>query len=120
VDALAFLADRPIAVLATVGADGTPHAAPVEVLVRDGKVCCWCESYSVKVRNVKRTGRAALTAYKGGAGALVRGPARLLTEADPSYAEIARGFLDKYRRDEVYGNDTIVEITPERATAWEA
>lgn len=119
-DALAFLADRPIAVLATVGRDGSPHAAPVEVLVRDGKVYCWCESESVKVRNVKRSGRAALTAYKGGAGALVRGSARVLDEADPSYPVIAQGFLDKYQREEVYGNDAIVEITPERATAWEA
>lgn len=118
-DALSFLADRPIGVLATVGADGTPHAAPVEVLVHGGKVYAWVESFSVKARNVGREGRAALTAYKGGAGALVRGPARLLKESDPSYERITKAFLHKYDREEVYGNDTLVEITPERATAWE-
>ncbi len=118
-DALALLAERPIGVIATVGPDGTPHAVPVEMLVRDGKVYAWVESGSVKARNVGREGRAALTAYKGGAGALVRGPARLLTATDPSYEAIARGFLQKYDREEVYGNDTLIEITPERATAWE-
>lgn len=118
-DALEFIADRPLGVLATVGTDGTPHAVPIEVLVRDGKVYCWCEARSVKARNAQRTGRVAIMAYKGVSGALVRGPARLLAPADPSYHVIARGFLDKYRREETYGNDTLIEVTPERVATWE-
>ncbi|MEX2554255.1 MAG: pyridoxamine 5'-phosphate oxidase family protein [Actinomycetota bacterium] len=118
-DGLAFIADRPLGVLATVGKDGTPHAVPIEVLVRDGKVYCWCEGDSVKARNAKRNGRAALMAYKGTSGALVRGPVRLLTEADPSYESIARGFLDKYQREETFGNDSLIELTPERVATWE-
>lgn len=118
-DELGFIAERPLGVLATVGPDGTPHVVPVEVLVRDGKVYAWSEGDSVKVRNAKRTGRAAVMAYKGTSGALVRGPARLLTAADPSYASITRGFLDKYDREETFGNDTLVEVTPERVTSWE-
>jgi nitroimidazol reductase NimA-like FMN-containing flavoprotein (pyridoxamine 5'-phosphate oxidase superfamily) len=119
VEALAFIADRPIGVIATVDEDGTPHVVPIEVLVRDGKVYSWCEADSVKAKNAKRTGRAAIMAYKGVAGALVRGRARMLTEADPSYAAIARGFLDKYAREETYGNDTLIEVTPERVAIWE-
>lgn len=115
----AFLTDRPLGVIATVGPDGTPHAVPVEVFVRDGKVYAWCEGWSVKVRNARRTGRAALVAYKGRAGTLVRGPARLLTGADPAYESITREFLRKYEREETYGNDTLIEITPERVSAWE-
>jgi PPOX class probable F420-dependent enzyme len=119
VDALAFLAERPIGVLATVSPDGTPHAVPVEVVVHDGRVWCWCEGTSVKAANVRRTGRAALVAYKGQAGALVRGPARLLGPDDPAYGPVTRAFLAKYRREETYGNDALVEITPERVSAWE-
>lgn len=118
-EALAFIADRPLGVLATVGTDGWPHVVPIEVLVRDGKVYCWCEGDSVKARNAKRSGRAAIMAYKGTDGALVRGPIRALTAADPSYEAIARGFLDKYQREETFGNDTLIEVTPERVATWE-
>ena len=115
----AFLAERPIGVLATVGRDGTPHAVPVEVVVYGGKVYAWCESDSAKVANVKRTGKAAMLGYKGVAAALVRGPARVLTVDNASYEEITRAFLTKYDREETFGNDVLVEITPDRVTAWE-
>ena len=115
----AFLSERPIGVLATVGADGFPHAVPVEVVVRDGLVYAWAESDSVKVRNVRRENRAAMLAYKGNSGTLVRGAARLLTAEDPSYEAITRAFLEKYQREEIFGNDTLIEISPERTSVWE-
>ena len=114
-----FLDDRSLGILATVEADGMPHAVPVEVLVRNGKVYCWSEGGSVKVANVRRSGVAALVAYRGVAAALVRGPARLLTTSDPDYGPVSRGFLEKYDREETYGNDTLIEITPERVSAWD-
>lgn len=114
----AFLAERPIAVLATVGPDGSPHAVPVEVLVRDGLVYVWCESWSVKGRNAGRRPVAALTAYKGHAGVLVRGPVRVIAPGEPGYDEVTRGFLDKYRRTESYGNDLVLEISPARVSEW--
>lgn len=113
----AFLAERPLAVIATAGPDGTPHAVPVEVVVRDGLVYVWAEGGSVKVRNATREGRAALVAYKGHSFVLVRGPARVLGPDDPAYRDIAQAFLAKYERDEEYGNDALIEITPERVTA---
>ncbi|MGH2783713.1 MAG: pyridoxamine 5'-phosphate oxidase family protein [Actinomycetota bacterium] len=115
----AFLSERSLGVLATVGADGDAHAVPVEVLVRDGKVYVWSEGDSVKVRNVARSGRASMLAYKGNAGTLVRGPARLITADDAAYEPISRGFLLKYDREEIFGNDTLIEITPERTAVWE-
>jgi hypothetical protein len=114
-----WLHERPIAVVATVSEDGTPHAAPVEVVVRDDKVYVWCESYSVKARNAVRTGVAALTAYKGQAGVLVRGSARPIRPSDAEYEGITRAFLDKYSRDEEFGNDLVLEITPRRVGAWD-
>ena len=115
----AFLSERPLAVLATIGRDDLPHAVPVEVVVHEGTVYAWCESGSAKVANVRRTQKAAMLGYKGVAAALVRGPARVLTSDDTSYAEITNAFLTKYKREETFGNDVLVEITPERVTAWE-
>lgn len=112
----AFLSERPIGVIATVAPDGTPHAVPVEVVVDAGLVYCWCKATSAKARNAARAARAALVAYKGEAFVLVRGPARALTAKDEPYERITRAFLTKYRREETYGNDTLVEITPARVS----
>ncbi len=113
----AFLYERPIGVIATVSETGLPHAVPVEVYVADGKVYCWCRRTSLKARNVAATGVAALTAYKGHTRTLVRGPARLLDKDDAGYLSITRGFLDKYQREETYGNDCLIEIMPEKVVA---
>ena len=114
-----FVAERPLGVLSTVGADGVPHAVPVEVVVYGGRVYAWCESDSAKVANVRRTGKAAMLAYKGRAAALVRGSARVLTSENASYADITGEFLRKYDREETFGNDVLVEIAPDRVAAWD-
>lgn len=111
--------ERPLAVLATVGRDGVPHAVPVEVYVYGGKVYAWSESDSVKVANVRRTGTAAMLGYKGHAAALVRGTARALTRDFAHYDYITKGFLEKYKREETFGNDTLVEVSPDRVAFWE-
>ena len=113
-DHLGFLAERPLAVIATVSPGGLPHAVPVEVVVEDGKVYVWCRKTSVKARNAGRDGRAALTAYKGNSFALVRGRAALVGADDDRYERITKLFLTKYDRSETYGNDVLIEITPER------
>jgi PPOX class probable F420-dependent enzyme len=112
-----FLNERPIGVVATVGADGMPHAVPVEVVARDGVVYSWCRSDSVKARNVARTPRAALTAYKGHAFVSVRGRARLIPQGEPGYDDVARAFLDKYEREETYGNDTLIAISADKVAS---
>jgi nitroimidazol reductase NimA-like FMN-containing flavoprotein (pyridoxamine 5'-phosphate oxidase superfamily) len=112
-----FMAERPLAVVSTVSADGTPHAVPVEVVVDDAMAYVWCHGTSVKARNAARTGRAALVAYKGHSFALVRGAAAVLDATHPDYERITRSFLTKYDRGETFGNDTLIRITPERAIA---
>ena len=83
------------------------------MLVRADKVYVWCERTSQKARNAIRAGRAGLVGYKGHAFVSVRGPVNIIALGEPGYDEIARGFLDKYKREETYGNDTLIEITPE-------
>jgi hypothetical protein len=86
---------------------------PVEVLVRDDKVYVWSQRTSLKVRNAVRARRAGLVGYKGHAFVSVRGPVSIVSIGEPGYDEITRGFLAKYEREETYGNDTLIEITPE-------
>ena len=103
--------------IATPRADGTPHAVPVEVLVRDDKVYCWCQRMSQKARNAARARRAAIVGYKGHAFVSVRGPVNIIGIGEPGYDVIARGFLDKYEREETYGNDTLIELSPEHVSS---
>lgn len=113
-----FLSERPLAVLATVGAEGMPHAVPVEVVVRDARAYVWCRSASRKARNAAREGRAALVAYKGNDGVLLRGSVRVLRDGDAGYQAIAAAFLKKYERNETYGNDLLIELSPARITPF--
>lgn len=102
--------------MATIDDDGLPHAVPVEVVVDGGKVYVWAKARSRKVRNVAARAVAALTAYKGNDFVMVRGRAQLLDDDDPSYEQLTRAFLAKYERDETYGNDRLIEITPEKVS----
>jgi hypothetical protein len=86
---------------------------PVEVLVRDDKVYVWSQHTSQKARNATRAGRAGLVGYKGHSFVSVRGPVRIISLGENGYDEITNGFLKKYEREETYGNDTLIEITPE-------
>jgi hypothetical protein len=117
-DWAAFLAERPIAVLATIGRDGDVHAVAVEVVVHEGTPHVWCESWSVKARNAQRNGRATIMAYKGQVGAMVRGAVTPIRAEDPSYDEITTMFLRKYDREEEYGNDLVLAIAPDHITTW--
>lgn len=112
-----WLAGRPLAVIATADLEGLPHAVPVEVVVDAGRVYSWCDRRSVRVRNLRARPRAAVVAYKGNDFVLVRGSVRLLTARDGEYGRITGLFLQKYKRDEAFGNDTLVEVMPEQVTA---
>ena len=81
--------------------------------MRNDKVYVWSQSTSQKVRNAARAHRAGLVGYKSHSFVSVRGPVNIIAIGEPNYDEIARGFLDKYEREETYGNDTLIEITPE-------
>jgi hypothetical protein len=48
---------------------------------------------------------------------MVRGPVRIISKGDDGYDGIARAFLDKYEREESYGNDTLIELTPEHVAS---
>jgi nitroimidazol reductase NimA-like FMN-containing flavoprotein (pyridoxamine 5'-phosphate oxidase superfamily) len=108
-----FLNRCLIVVLTTVSADGSPHAVPIEVLVRDDRIYSWTEDDSVKAANVRRERRAAVTGYMGNLFAMARGTARTIEPREKAYKGLADGFLQKYNREEVYGNNLFIELAPE-------
>ena len=85
--------------------------------MRNDKVYVWSQRTSQKVRNAARARRAGLVGYKGHAFVSVHGPVSIISMGVPVYDEITRGFLDKYEREETYGNDTLIEITPEHVAS---
>ncbi|WP_280494006.1 PPOX class F420-dependent oxidoreductase [Nocardia asiatica] len=96
--ALEFVAERHLATLSTLRADGTPHVVAVgftwdqeagiaRVITNDG---------SVKVRNVRRSGYAAVSQVDGIRWITLEGPATVL-EAPDEVAEAVERYAGRYR-----------------------
>lgn len=112
-----FLTDARIGVIATVGEDGQPHAVPVDLLFFEGCVYVWCKRSSRKAKNAQQHGIAAVVAYRGNSGVMVRGPITAIgEEAGVHYGTIKKAFQLKFsdRSDpEDYGNDCLLRLLPE-------
>ncbi|MGO4613192.1 PPOX class F420-dependent oxidoreductase [Nocardia sp. 2YAB30] len=96
--AVEFVAERHLATLTTLRADGTPHVVAVgftwdeeagiaRVITNDG---------SVKVRNVRRSGYAAVSQVDGIRWITLEGPATVLDDPD-DVAEAVERYADRYR-----------------------
>ena len=114
-DALAFLAERHLGTLSTTRRDGTlhvcavgftwdPDAAVVRVITNDG---------SQKVRNVERTGRAAVAQVDGGRWLSLEGPARVARDPE-AVAEAVTRYTARYQEPRPNDRRVAIEITVER------
>ncbi len=90
VEILAFLEEEPPHILqvATTGADGFPHLAPMWFVVDDGKIVFRSFTKSQKIINLMRNPKLSVLVEAGHAyselrGVMIRGEARLVT--DPGY-----------------------------------
>lgn len=113
--ALEFLAERHLATLATVRADGTPHvvavgftydsdAALARVITVEG---------SQKVRNVDRGGYGSLTHVDGPRWITLEGPARV--SRDPErITDAERRYAARYRQPRVNPRRVVIEVSVER------
>jgi F420H(2)-dependent biliverdin reductase len=114
-DAHAFLAERHLGTLSTTRDDGTVHvcavgftwdgdATLVRVITNDG---------SQKVRNVERTGRAAVAQVDGGRWLSLEGPARITRDPE-AVAEAVVRYTARYQEPRPNPARVAIEITVER------
>ena len=95
---LDFLADRHLATLATLRADGTPHVVAVGFTwePETGLARVITNAGSQKTRNIVRAGRAALTQIDGPRWLTLEGPARVTDHPD-DVARAERLYARRYR-----------------------
>ncbi len=114
-DAHAFLAERHLGTLSTNRRDGTLHvcavgftwdadASLVRVITRAG---------SQKVRNVERSGRAAVAQVDGGRWLSLEGPARVARGPDAVSEAVAR-YTARYQEPRPSAERVAIEISVER------
>ena len=107
-----FLAERHLATLATLRADGSPHVVAVgftwdgehglaRVITSDG---------NQKVRNVERTGRVAVTNIEGPRWLTLEGEAVVRREPD-RVREAERRYAERYREPKPNPRRVVIEIT---------
>lgn len=110
---LAFLADRHLATLTTLRADGSPHVCAVGFSYADGVARVITFASSIKARNAGRGGRAAVSQVDGGRWLTLEGTARLVTDAD-GVARAVAGYAARYRQPGERPDRVAIEISVDR------
>ena len=122
----AFLSEPHIAVVATSGPTGKPHAMPVWYLWRDGKVLFHTGADSKKMRNLRKNDRISVVVDSKTAPykvAIIEGTARQLPGVKALGREIAIHYLGENMgaayaaRSEEVG--ALVEVTPTKVISWD-
>jgi PPOX class probable F420-dependent enzyme len=114
-DAHAFLAERHLGTLSTLRTDGSLHVCAVGFTWdRDGCVVrVITGDGSQKVRNVERTGRAAVGQVDGGRWLSLEGPA-CVTREPGAIAEAVARYAARYQEPRVNPQRVAIEIQVER------
>ncbi|RJO68159.1 PPOX class F420-dependent oxidoreductase [Nocardia panacis] len=114
-EALEFVAERHLATLTTLRANGTPHVVPVGFTwdAAAGAVRVITDGASTKARNARRSGYAAVSQVDGARWLTLEGPARVLDDAD-SVAEAERRYTGRYRAPRANPTRVVIEISVER------
>ena len=112
---LSFLAERHLATLTTLRADGSPHVVAVGFSydTRDGLVRIITFARSVKARNAARGGRAAVSQVDGARWATLEGVVRLVD--DPASVALAvAGYAARYRQPGQRPDRVAIEIVVDK------
>jgi F420H(2)-dependent biliverdin reductase len=111
--ALAFLSERHLATLSTIGRDGRIHSVPVGMTYLDGIVRVIGNRGSQKFVNAQRSGRASVSSVDGARWISFEGPARLLTDPE-SVALAVELYAARYKQPRQNPERGVLEITVER------
>lgn len=113
----AFIAERHLATLVTLRADGTPHAVPVGFTFRvEGQqafVRVITSAAAVKAANVRLTARASVTQIDGARWVTFEGPARVLDDA-ATVAAAVDAYARRYRQPRERDDRVVIEIEVQR------
>jgi PPOX class probable F420-dependent enzyme len=112
---LDFLAERHLATLTTLRADGSPHVVAVGFSydAEAGVARVITFARSMKAHNVARGGRAAVSQVDGGRWLTLEGPARLVTDAE-GVANAVAGYAARYRQPGERADRVAIEIHVDR------
>ncbi|MBB5917042.1 PPOX class probable F420-dependent enzyme [Nocardia transvalensis] len=96
--ALEFVTERHLATISTLRAKGTPHVVAVGFTwdPEAGIARVICDGGSAKVRNVRRSGCAAVSQVDGARWLTLEGPAEVLTEP-AEVADAEQRYTRRYR-----------------------
>jgi nitroimidazol reductase NimA-like FMN-containing flavoprotein (pyridoxamine 5'-phosphate oxidase superfamily) len=114
--------------VATVSKDGLPHNVPVCPILDGERIYFASEAGAVKVRNIRHTGRVAITfdeyteAWSGLKGILLWGSARII-EAGPVFRRVRKLLYQRFAQYERFAaleehEAVLVEVTPTRTFSW--
>ena len=132
-EALPLLTENHTAVAITVGTSGKPQSTIVTTGLVDGNLCWISRGRTIKVKNIERTGRAAVTVIKLDTRryVTVEGPAVIhpwpMTDTGPDVSAHIKLLKDVYTamgrapedNDEVFARTmgeekrTVIAVTPE-------
>ncbi len=113
--ALEFLAERHLASLTTLRADGSPHVVPVGFGydAEAGIVRIITFAGAAKALNAARGGRAAVSQADGGRCSTLEGAARLVTDPD-GVNRAVRAYAARYQQPRERADRVAIEITVDR------
>lgn len=114
-DVLGFLAERHLATLTTLRADGSPHVIAVGFTYSSSERLVRVITFagSVKARNARRGGRAAVCQVDGGRWLTLEGVARL-TDDPPEVATAVQMYAARYRQPGERDDRVAIEIHIDR------
>jgi nitroimidazol reductase NimA-like FMN-containing flavoprotein (pyridoxamine 5'-phosphate oxidase superfamily) len=124
----AFVEYQRVCRVATVSKDGAPHNVPVCPILEGDRIYFASEAGAAKVRNIRQTGRVALTfdeyteAWSGLKGILFCGTARII-EAGPVFRRIRKLLYRRFAQYEQFAaleehDSVLVEVRPARSFSW--
>lgn len=117
----AFLAERHLASLTTLRADGSPHVVPVgfSFEAASGEVRVITFDGCQKVANARRGGRAAVSQVDGGRWVTLEGDIRATTDPSEVSAAVA-GYASRYQQPKERPDRVALIISVDRVLASKA
>jgi F420H(2)-dependent biliverdin reductase len=114
-EALAFLAERHLATLTTLRADGSPHVVPVGFVYDPGDRLVRIITFdpSTKVANARRGGRAVVCQIDGPRWLSLEGTVSVTDDPDRVAAAVA-AYTARYRQPGGRDNRVAIEIAVDR------